>query len=219
LPVGGTHFLPLNLNYEDKTKILPLVLFLCALTIPGYTQPPEATTLVPTYLQAYGLHAWTQPFLKEVIVADSTAIVDDTTIYSDPMWIAPFAGIGVINFYVNAPDSDSVAVQYLYQLANYTGADKYWTTFETSDTLYLENALTTFYVEFDTIGAYGYLRVGFIPQANADTTFICDDNIEVWCWMRAKMDDYYALPFEPLKHIKNAFDDGYSVKSNGIEYK
>lgn len=190
-----------------------------ALAISAFAQPPEASSLVPIYLQAHGRNAWAQPWLKEVIVADSTAIVDDTTIYSDPIWIAVFGGIGVIDFYVNAPDTDSVAVQYLYQLANYTGVDKYWTTFEISDTLYLENTLTTFYVEFDTVGAYSYLRLGFIPQASADTTFICDDNIEVWGWIRANMADYYALPFDPIKNTKEAFDDGYYIKSTGVEHK
>ena len=200
-------------------KIL-FAFIILVLSLPVFAEPPEATTLVPLYGQAQGFNWWGQPWLKENIVADSAAIVDDTTIYSDPIFIAPFGGIGVLDFFVTAVDTDSVAVQYGYQLSNYTGNDLYWTTFETSDTLYLENTLENLYVDFDTCGAYSYLRVFLIPQANADTTFICDDNINAYCWFRAHLDaNYYKFDFNPTLHTKRLFDDGYSIRSdNGKEY-
>jgi len=200
-------------------KILALLLFLI-IAFPALAQPPSATTLVKPYLQAKGLHTFMQPWNKEAIVADSTAIVDDTTIYSDAIWIAPFGGIGVIDMFVTAPDTDSVAVQYLYQLGNYTGADGYWTTFETSDTLFLESTLTTFYVEFDTVGAYSYIRFGFIPQCDADTAFICDDNINLYGWLTAKMDvNFYQTTFDPGKDAKQTFDDGFYYDKTGVDHK
>lgn len=199
-------------------KNIILSLFVVLFALSAFAQPPDATTLVDLYGQAGGVNWWAQPWNKENIVADSTAIVDDTTIYSNPIWIAPFGGVGVIQMYVNAPDTDSVAVQWSYEVGNNTGADKYWTSIESSDTLFAENTFTTFFIDLDTLGAWSYLRIAIKPECTADTSFICDDNIDVYGYCRFNLRSQFSIPYDS-KGIKNMMDDGYSFKYNGAELK
>ena len=196
------------------------------LAILAFAQPPEATTVVSQFISADGLQGWAEFFIKSTVAADSADIYDETITWSNPIYISPYTGSNgaskaTLDLYVNAPDSDSVAVKYHYQLANKTAATKFWTTIEISDSVYLENTLTTMYIELDTLGSYRYLRCGVQPIMNADSTFVCDDNIEAYGWFVGNLNtDYFNFDFDPKITTKELFDDGHSYRvEDGKEYK
>lgn len=177
-------------KFISITFIIMALLFLLPQTI--FAQSSDITT----YWQGHGLVDVQDIMTNIAICDDSASAIDGDTAWSSTVFIGNYVGTGgghgIVQYYMYSPDNDSTAYRgNIYQLAVKTGRDLLWTTYGTlSDTLYNENTLNYFEIDFDTLAAFLYMRVGMVASTNADSTFWSTDQV-CSMWFSAPLNAYY----------------------------
>ena len=143
-------------------------------------------------------------FHSRDVGSDSATTVDHDTIFSNPVQIAPYLGApnGTIEFWSVETVSDTldtVAIKHLIQVGNQSGTDGYsWTTYSVSDTLYASYIRYAYSVDWSRLGSYEYMRTGFIPTINIDTTYINQDETYGTCIGIFPLNPNYTIEFDKL---------------------